>query len=493
MQLHQVQTPGRRIRAVHRPNTIEAALDLLADDPTRIPLAGGTDLLLDLHRGGPGPDVEVIDLTTIDGFEAISDGGDALVLGGGVRHGQVVADRRFLEHATPLAQACLEIGSPQLRNRATLAGNLVTASPANDSISALMVLDASVELARWNGSEIERRTVPVQRFFTGFRSTVRAADELVVSISVPKLAAGERGVWVKLGNRKAQAISVIHAGFVVGLDDEQRVTHARIAVGSVAPTVAPAQDLARRLVGRHLDEETIVEIARAAGNRFDPIDDIRATAAYRRRAVVTLVHRSLRTIAEGRQREGWPDRPPTLGERAGTVPAQPVVTDDSKLSIVVNGAELRGPNGASLTLLDWLRRTGGASGRPLDGTKEGCAEGECGACTVRLNGQAVMSCLVPAAQAGGQEVLTVEGLGRDGELHPIQRAFIDEFAVQCGFCIPGFLVAAATLLDETTDPSDEQIELGLGGNLCRCTGYYPIGQAVRVAAGARLTGAGGDR
>lgn len=493
MQLHRVQTPGRRIRAVHRPDMIEAALDLLADDPTRLLLAGGTDLLLDLQRSGPGDDVEVIDLTTIDGFDAISDAGDALVLRGGVRHGQVVADLRFLEHATPLAQACLEIGSPQLRNRATLAGNLVTASPANDSISALMVLDASVELARRNGDEIERRTVPVRQFFTGFRSTVRAADELVVSIIVPKLAAGERGVWAKLGNRKAQAISVIHAGFVVGLDGEQRVGHARIAVGSVGPTVEPVQDLAERLVGRRLDEDTIVEIAEAAGRRFDPIDDIRATAAYRRRTVVTLVHRSLRTLADGRQREGWPSRPPALGEKTAPAPASSVVTDDSELSVVVNGAQLRGSKGASLTLLDWLRRTGGAAGRPLDGTKEGCAEGECGACTVRLNGQAVMSCLVPAAQAGGQEVLTVEGLSRGGELHPIQRAFIDEFAVQCGFCIPGFLVAAATLLDETVDPSDEQIELGLGGNLCRCTGYYPIGQAVRTAAGALATGAGGDR
>jgi len=127
---------------------------------------------------------------------------------------------------------------------------------------------------------------------------------------------------------------------------------------------------------------------------------------------------------------------------------------------------------STMTLLDWVREEAGSTGM-----KEGCAEGECGACTMLLDGAAVMSCLVTAAQADGRAVSTVEGLD-----HPIQRAFVDEFAVQCGFCIPGFLVSAARLLDETDDPDDDQIRLGLSGNLCRCTGYYPIIDAVRDAA-----------
>ncbi len=149
----------------------------------------------------------------------------------------------------------------------------------------------------------------------------------------------------------------------------------------------------------------------------------------------------------------------------------------------LNGHEVRADIEPHLRLLDVLRDTLGETG-----TKEGCGEGECGACTVLVDGVAVNSCLFPVCEAAGTTVTTVEGLSEsNGELSPIQRAFLDHGGAQCGFCTPGIVMAGVALLAGNPDPSDEEIRYALTGNLCRCTGYVQIVESIRGAA-SRMKG-----
>lgn len=157
------------------------------------------------------------------------------------------------------------------------------------------------------------------------------------------------------------------------------------------------------------------------------------------------------------------------------------------LSMIVNGKEVSVEAGAGDLLADVLRDELG-----LIGTKVSCGEGECGACTVLVDGLSVTSCIYPALKAQGREVTTIEGLPQDGQLHPIQQAFVDVTAPQCGYCIPGMIMSAKALLDENPHPTREKIKEGISGNLCRCTGYYQIIEAIELAA-ERMAEKGGAR
>ena len=147
------------------------------------------------------------------------------------------------------------------------------------------------------------------------------------------------------------------------------------------------------------------------------------------------------------------------------------------LTMMVNGETVEVAIEPSAMLLDVLRDELG-----LTGAKEACGQGDCGACTVLLDGKAVNSCITPAMKAMNKEVLTIEGLGSPGKLHPIQEAFVEHGAVQCGFCIPGMILSTKALLDENPAPTEEVVRVGLSGNLCRCTGYVKIVEAVLAAA-----------
>ncbi|SCZ81624.1 (2Fe-2S)-binding protein [Acidaminobacter hydrogenoformans] len=147
------------------------------------------------------------------------------------------------------------------------------------------------------------------------------------------------------------------------------------------------------------------------------------------------------------------------------------------LNLNVNGKDHRLEIEDHMRLLDVIRGPLG-----LTGTKEGCGEGECGACTVILDGKAVDSCLVLAAQCEGKKVVTIEGLETENGLDPVQQAFLDNGAVQCGYCIPGMVLSAKALLDKNAAPNDQQIKEAISGNLCRCTGYDKMVKAIKTAS-----------
>jgi carbon-monoxide dehydrogenase small subunit len=148
-----------------------------------------------------------------------------------------------------------------------------------------------------------------------------------------------------------------------------------------------------------------------------------------------------------------------------------------KISFIVNGRETHIDSPPDRRVVDLLRED-----LHLTGTKEGCGEGDCGACTILVDGESRLSCLMLAAQLEGRRVITIEGLSSGGKLHPVQEAFVEQGAVQCGFCTPGMVLAAVDLLQRNPEPTRQEIREGLSGNLCRCTGYQKIVDAVQGAA-----------
>jgi xanthine dehydrogenase iron-sulfur cluster and FAD-binding subunit A len=320
---------------------------------------------------------------------------------------------------------------------------------------------------------------------------VMKPDEMLVEISFSALQTNQRGSFYKLGLRKAQAISLVNCAVIITMDDGV-VGGASICLGSVAPVIVHAPEAEEFLKGKVLSDEIIERAAELAKSAVNPIDDIRSSHEYRLEMVRVCVKRVLTSLAKGEERQNYPARPVLLracSDRHGYQYQNSMGIDQNlkhstgstltPIETRINGIDYKLTSGQHKSLLRLIREEAG-----LTGTKEGCAEGECGACTVFMDGMAVMSCLVPAVRAHGAQIVTIEGIMKDGNLHPVQQAFIEQGAVQCGYCTPGFIMSSVMLLDEILDPSKDEIHQAISGNLCRCTGYYSIVAAIEQAAQA---------
>ena len=319
-------------------------------------VAGGTDLILELERGVRKGIDTLIDVTRIPNLDQITiDEDDVIHLGPLVTHNDCVASKLIRERAYPLARAAWEVGAPQIRNRGTIAGNLITASPANDTITPLMALGASVTLLSTRGE----RTVPLKEFYTGVRKTVMQPDEMLVDISFPAMTKSQRGTFIKLALRRAQAISVVNVAIILDLKADT-VKSAVITLGAVAPTIIHAEEAEKFLEKKKLNEKNIAQAAELAMQAAHPIDDVRGSAAYRREMVRVFTSRGLTAIRDGKEQAGMPKHPILLWGKE-TADRNPQPTSEfpaSPIETTINGKQYSFKSGHDKTLLRLLREEG---------------------------------------------------------------------------------------------------------------------------------------
>lgn len=457
--------------------SIEEALDLLEREKSNAKIiSGGTDLILEIKQGLHPQVTCLIDVSRINGLDRIWEEDGVIHIGAGVTHNLCIASDLIRKHALPLVQACYGVGTPQIRNIATIAGNLATGSPANDTIVPLTAMNAALKLRSKTGERI----VQLADFYKSVRKTVLQPNEMITEIFFDKLVGDQKGVFKRYILRATHSISVVNTAILI-TRTENDVKDAVIAIGCVAPTIIRAQEAESYLIGKEFNTESIKTTAELALKAIKPITDVRASAQYRSRLVKILVSDGLNDLLKNELEKSIPDRPIYLwGKGTGIIPklqSSIIHTKSEMINLKINQKDYHLDKFQDGLLVDLIR-----DGAGLTGTKIGCGEGECGACTITMDGLSVFSCLIPAPRAHGTEIRTIEGVADNGKLHPIQEAYIEEGAVQCGYCTPGFIMSTIQLLNEIPHPSKEQIQEGLSGNLCRCTGYYRIIAAVEKAA-----------
>lgn len=460
----------------HLANTVEDALRTLEhwNGQARL-IAGGTDLLLDV-RGGKYCPACLVDISRIPGLDDIREEGDFIVVGACTTFHNLWTSPLIQKEARLLAEASGHLGAWTIQNVATLGGNVVTAQPAGDGSIALLALGAEAEIARLEG----RRWVAVSSLFAGpGKSRVDPSREIVTRFRWRKPGPRQASAYERIAQRETMALPIACCGVELQLmEDLERIAWARIALGPVAETplrMVCAEDFLR---GAPCQEESYAYAAEQATLACSlRTSRLRATREYREEIVGVLVRRALRRAVELARRE---ESPPVAGRFQpnppwSSVPWTPI--RDGRLSFVLNGREVILTPKPDATLAQVLREELG-----LTGTKVACGEGDCGACTVLVDGQTVVSCLYPAWKAHGRRVQTIEGMAQDGRLHPVQQALVNHDAIQCGYCTPGMVLTATSLLHQIPEPTTEEIKRALGNNYCRCTGYVKIIEAIKDAA-----------
>jgi len=475
--------------AYFEPATVEEAIELLLQVETGAYLiAGGTQLLIQMKMERDAPQA-LISLNKIPGLDDIylNDQGELEI---GACAGIHTLRHHPLVRADYLAlsQACESFGSSQIEIMATLGGNLCTASPASDTVPALLVFDAELVIV---GPQGERR-LPAAAFTHGPGRVDLRKGEILTKIILPTPPKDSTSAFHKMVRVVADLAKASMA--IMLTKDGDRISECRLAYGSVAPVVLRLPEVENMLRGQLVTDDLLAMAGRKAGESISPIDDIRSTAWYRRQVVDVMTQDAVRLLwesgpgkANGSMAEGITSHPngnePLSSNGKGTH-LHLQRGERRAVELTVNGVHRRLEVAPHDLLLNVLRDQ-----LHLTGTKYGCGIGECSACTVHVDGKPALSCLMLAVSAHGKEVVTIEGLQKpNGELDPIQEAFIEEGAYQCGYCTPGIVMTVKGLLKETSRPSEADLRDYLKGNRCRCTGYTSIVRAVMASLEKTQTG-----
>ena len=440
-------------------------------------LAGGTDLLVEWRRPAAKPPKVVLDISHVFDLGGITESDGAIILRPLATHADLLRSDLVRQFAPLLGAAAATIGSPQIRGRGTVGGNIMNAAACADTVPPLIALGATVTLQSQSGA----RELALADLFLNPYQTKARPDELLTGIRFPKLAPGARSAFIKLGRRNALSISRLSVAAILRVDDDGRIADARVVPGAAFPTwqrVTPAE---RMLVGEKPDTKLFAAAGQKVSEEMINITGRRWSTEYKEPVLAVLVRRALEECVSkvGQRVPPAPSEegPSDKGQARRTALRSTAPASECSITATINGRLREFVVPAHRTLLEVLRDDLG-----LTGTKCGCEIGECGACTVLLDGEPVNSCLVLAPQIDGREVQTVEGLAHNGKLHPLQESFLDHDAVHCGFCTPGMLLSAKALLDSNPRPTETEIRTAISGNLCRCTGYQQIVQAIAQAA-----------
>ena len=464
--------------AYYQPRSLDEAFGLMAkyEGQARY-VAGGTDAMIRVKQKVWAPEA-LISLRWLKGLTGIRKTGDSLRIGSMTLWREIESNPLVVQNFPALAEAAGMVANPQIRNVATIGGNLCNAAPSADGAPALMVMAAVLTISGPNGE----RDIPISEFFMGPGKHCMGPAEVLTAITIPRMALHTGAAFLKSG-RVTQDIAVANVAVWLHMDGGI-CKECRVSAGAVGPVPLRLQGVEAFMEGKEMTPELLLEIQDKASGEVTPISDVRSTEIHRRTVTGVMVKRALEKALlqakEASVNQDAVDPDFVTRDMAGSKPT--VGFYDSPIRKLVrfnlNGLAVEAEVLSHKMLSNVLRDT-----FEFTGTKEGCGQGECGACTVLVDGESVNSCLFPAFEVDGKTVTTIEGLvGEGNHLDPVQAAFVENGGIQCGFCTPGMIMSAKALLKRNAHPTEDEIRKGISGNLCRCTGYVQIVESIKQAA-----------